>query len=49
MSVPPFAHAGHWLFQLVYLAPLVVLVVVLLAGRLRERRARRAGGPPTDG
>ena len=23
MTVPPFAHAGHWLAQLAYLAPLV--------------------------
>jgi hypothetical protein len=41
---PPFAHAGHWLAQLLYLAPLVVLVGVVLAGRLRERRDRRRGG-----
>ena len=37
MSVPPLAHAGHWLAQVAYLAPLVVLV----AGRLRSRRERR--------
>ncbi len=41
MTVPPFAHAGHWLAQLAYLAPLLVLVGMLVAGRLRERRARR--------
>ena len=39
--VPPFAHAGHWLVQLAYLAPLLVLVVLLAVGRVRERRARR--------
>jgi cytochrome c oxidase assembly factor CtaG len=39
---PPFAHAGHWLPQLLYLAPLVVLIGFVLAGRLRERRERRA-------
>ena len=32
------AHAGHWLVQLVYLAPLVVLVAVLVVAKLRERR-----------
>jgi len=32
------AHAGHWLVQLIYLAPLVVLVGVIVAGRLRDRR-----------
>ncbi len=41
MTVPPIAHAGHWLAQLAYLAPLLVLVGMLVAGRLRERRARR--------
>jgi len=41
MTVPPFAHAGHWLAQIAYLAPLVVLVVMIVAGRVRERRARR--------
>jgi cytochrome c oxidase assembly factor CtaG len=36
------AHAGHWLPQLLYLAPLVVLVVAIGLGRLRERRERSA-------
>jgi hypothetical protein len=36
------AHAGHWLAQLAYLAPLLLLIGLLVAGRLRERRARRA-------
>jgi hypothetical protein len=38
--VTPLAHVGHWLADLVYLAPLAVLAVVVLAGRLRERRQR---------
>ena len=33
-----FAHAGHWLPQLIYLVPLAVLVGVILVGRARERR-----------
>ena len=41
MSAPLFAHAGHWLAQIAYLLPLVVLVVVLVVGRVRDRRARR--------
>ena len=41
----PLAHAGHWLVQLLYLAPLVLLVVVLGWGRLQERRGKR---PPRD-
>ena len=32
------AHAGHWLVQLIYLVPLLVLVGVILAGRVRDRR-----------
>jgi hypothetical protein len=47
MSVVVFAHAGHWLPQLLYLAPVAVLVVAVLVGRLRDRRS---GGtrPPHD-
>jgi hypothetical protein len=42
-----FAHAGHWLVQLIYLVPLVVLVGVIVTGRIRDRRdARGEGGPP---
>jgi hypothetical protein len=37
------AHAGHWLPQLLYLAPVVVLVGAILVGRLRERREARDG------
>ena len=36
-----FAHAGHWSSQLLYLAPLLVLVGRSLVGKLRERRERR--------
>jgi hypothetical protein len=35
-----FAHAGHWLVQLIYLVPLLVLVGAILHGKLRERRGR---------
>jgi hypothetical protein len=38
------AHAGHWLPQLLYLLPVVVLVGAIVVGRLRERR-HGAGGP----
>jgi hypothetical protein len=33
-----FAHAGHWLPQLIYLVPLAVLIGVILVGRIRDRR-----------
>jgi hypothetical protein len=42
------AHAGHWLPQLLYLAPLVVLIGAIAVGRLRERRERREAAPGPD-
>jgi hypothetical protein len=36
-----FAHAGHVLVDLLYVAPLVVLGVILAVNRMRERRSRR--------
>lgn len=35
------AHVGHWLVDMLYVAPLVVVAGMLLAGKLRERRAER--------
>jgi hypothetical protein len=35
-----FAHAGHWLPQLLYLAPVVVMLGAVGLGKLRERRNR---------
>jgi hypothetical protein len=35
------AHAGHWLVQLAYLLPLVLLVGALLHSKWQERRKRR--------
>jgi hypothetical protein len=32
------AHAGHWLVSLAYIAPLLFLVGVILAGKIRDRR-----------
>ena len=40
------AHAGHWLVQLIYLLPLLVLVGVIVAGRIRDRR--EAAREPLD-
>ena len=36
----PLAHAGHILLDLLYAAPLLVMVALLVVGKLRERRAR---------
>ena len=48
MTAPPFAHAGHWLAQIAYLAPLVVLVGMLVVSKLRARRERRRNAGVTD-
>jgi hypothetical protein len=48
VTAPPLAHAGHWLAQIAYLAPLVVLVALLVIGKLRARRERRRNPGVTD-
>jgi hypothetical protein len=40
-----FAHAGHWLAQIAYLLPLVLLVALLVVGKVRERRERNDEPP----
>jgi hypothetical protein len=42
------AHAGHWLLNVAYLAPLVVLLVVVAVGKVKDRRAGPADPPPAD-
>lgn len=43
---PPLAHAGHWLADLIYAAPVLVMLAVgvflMLRDRLRERRERNS-------
>jgi hypothetical protein len=34
---PLFAHAGHWIAQLLYLAPVLAMVGALLWARFRAR------------
>lgn len=48
MTALPMAHAGHWLAQLAYLLPLILLVGALVIGRLRERRERRRDSGVTN-
>jgi hypothetical protein len=36
-----FAHAGHWLASLAYVAPLLFLIGVILVGKVRDRREER--------
>jgi hypothetical protein len=44
------AHAGHWLAQVAFAAPLVLVVVALVVSKLRGRRSESeepgAEGPP---
>ena len=40
-----FGHAGHWLVDMLYALPLVIMIGLLLIGRMREKRAR---GKHTD-
>jgi hypothetical protein len=45
------AHAAHWLVNVAYLAPLIVLAGAMIAGKIRERRRLRAARdprPPSD-
>jgi cytochrome c-type biogenesis protein CcmH/NrfF len=46
MTAPPLAHLGHWYHSLLYLAPVLIVVVVLWVQERRERR--RDGGEPED-
>jgi hypothetical protein len=47
----PLAHAGHWLVNVLYLAPLIIVLLALGYQALRDRRRRGAGPrrPPADG
>jgi hypothetical protein len=38
MTQLPIAHLGHWYHSLFYLAPVVIVVVVLWVSERRERR-----------
>ena len=35
-----FAHAGHILLDLLYALPMLVMVVLLVVGKMREKRDR---------
>ena len=36
-----FAHAGHWLVSIAYVAPLLFLIGIILVGKVRDRREER--------
>ncbi|MEI7624574.1 MAG: hypothetical protein WCK06_00350 [Actinomycetota bacterium] len=37
-----FAHTGHWITSLIYAAPVVLLVALLVADHMRNRRREKA-------
>ena len=51
MTALPLAHAGHWLVNVLYLVPLVIVVAMLAVSSIRDRRAEAAeaaGAPAPD-
>jgi len=44
----PLAHAGHWLVQLLYLAPILLIAVLVGWGKLQEKRGKRPGRDDGD-
>ena len=49
----PLAHAGHWLTNLLYLLPVVLVVGLLVVQTIKERRRAEQegelGDPPPPG
>ena len=41
----PLAHAGHWLIQTLYVAPVVVIVLWISAKTVIDRRREEREGP----
>jgi hypothetical protein len=44
IDLVPIAHAGHWLLNVAYLAPVLGFLGWLLLTTWRERRGQREGG-----
>jgi hypothetical protein len=42
----PIAHAGHWLANVAYAAPVLVLVGWMAVAKVKDARARRRGELP---
>lgn len=38
LAALPLAHIGHWIWQLLFLAPLLVLAAALIVSQILERR-----------
>jgi hypothetical protein len=41
-----FAHAGHWLVQLIYAVPLVIMAGLVAVSYIRQRRNGEHPRPP---
>ncbi len=41
----PLAHAGHWLVETLYIAPVVAIVVYISIKTLIDRRREERAGP----
>jgi len=44
--IAPIAHAGHWAVDLLYVAPLLVAVGVLVWQARKDRRSVKRSGEP---
>ncbi|MBW3607038.1 MAG: hypothetical protein KY463_01565 [Actinobacteria bacterium] len=42
----PIAHAGHWLVNVLYVAPLLVVIGVLAWQSMKDRRRVKQSGEP---
>jgi len=42
MTVLPLAHVSHWLVNVLYLVPLVLIVGMLAVSSIKDRRAEAA-------
>jgi len=49
IELVPIAHAGHWLVNVAYLAPVLGFLVWLGLTTWRDRRAERRGGGKDQG
>ncbi len=43
-----FAHAGHWLIQLLYAVPVIGFLIALVWAKIKERRMQREPGPSSE-
>jgi cytochrome b len=48
LVTPVLAHAGHWLVQLLYVAPVVFIAAVIIREKLRDKREQREAGSHPD-